>query len=302
MRDILVRIVLLCLGLAWADRHHHLQPTDTSSLSTPLIVDPNAPSASEQSNIQSIVSILEAEPSAAEDTSSTTTANGDAWEYQVFGTALNSLESSGTGTAASSSDAAKAGGAGGDGGGAGSSNSDTASSGSTGSSSSDTTAIQKEIILLTSLINHGQEIAKQLPAKQQRLNQLKAELNAAMGNQASQDAQQQLGEQQALQTAIQAKITELQQKLQDLQTTDAKLQASIDKVKAAVATNSQVTQKLNQAAAVASVGGPDAASGTTSGSSEAAPTTATPAASASGTTSFLEKMTKHSGRRGKTTS
>jgi len=240
---------------------------DSGTLTQPLIVDPNAPTEAQQANLASIAQVFADEPAAASVDQTQSPSAEDAILGLLVGGQTGGAAAAGGGGAA----------AGGGGGSTDTSSSDTASTdnsggGGSGSSSTDTSAITTEIKLLSNLIQHGKAIAAALPAKEQRLNALAAQLNAANGAQAAQGAQQKLQEQQLLLQEIQLKIAALKQKLEDLQTTETKLQTSINNVQAAVNTNTQVQHQLNQEAAVAEAGGA-AASGGASGSAavQAAP-------------------------------
>jgi len=222
---------------------HQVDPTDTSSLTKPLIVDPNALSEADAQNVANIAQILADAPASADDPPPS--ANQDDLANMLdagSGTGSTSTTSSSTDTSStdSSSD---------------SSDSSDSSSDSSSSSADQTSAIEKEIKLLTSLVDHGKAIAAALPDKEQRLKELAAQLAAANSKQKAQGAQAQLAEQKLLLAQIQLKIAALKQKLEDLETTQTKLQASIDKVSGAVDANDQVTHQLNQEAAQASVGG-----------------------------------------------
>jgi len=231
----------------------------SATLTTPLIVDPNAPSDALTTEVSDIAKTLISEPPSAEVTPA------DPTQQDALASMLSATGST------SSSDASGGGGAAAAGG---SSTETTSTTGSSSSSSTDTSAIEEEIKLLSSLVEHGKEIASALPSKEARLNALAAQLKAAQGQAQAQGAQSQLQEQQLLLSEIGLKIAALKQKLEDLQTTQTKLQASITKVQAEVDKNSVLTHNLNQAAAVASVGTP-----ATGGATPAATTTATAASS-----------------------
>jgi len=264
MRSLLLLGVILCVG--WANSQA-LTPTDTSTLTKPLIVDPNALTEAQQQNVASVAQVLANEPASAEE--SPPPADEDA---------LAGLLDAGTagdaGSSDSSSNAASNG----------VSSSDSSSDPSSDSSSSqpDTGAIEKEIKLLSSLIDHGKAIAAALPEKEQRLKELSAQLDAAQAGQTAAGAKQQLAEQKLLLAQIELKIGALKQKLEDLDTTHTKLQASISKVESAVSTSDAVTHDLNQKAAAASVGD-------TAGAAPASNAAGAPAAAAPAATSFMEQ-------------
>jgi len=243
-----------------------LDPVDTSSLTKPLIVDPNAPTEAQQESLASIAKIFADEPASA------SVETPSASEEDSLVNLLSAGSASGTG-----------GGAAAGGGGSDSSNGDQSSTDSSSTDSSDSTssdssqaadpsAIEKEIRLLNSLVEHGKAIAAALPAKEQRLQELAAELNSANGKQAAAGASAKLAEQQLLLKEIQLKVVALKQKLEDLETTQTKLQTSIDKVQQAVNTNEAVNHQLDQEVAKASVGGDTttAAGGDTAGAAPAA--------------------------------
>jgi len=222
----------------------------TTGLTKPLIVDPNALSEADAQNVANVAQVLADEPASAKQ--SPPPANEDALAGLLdAGTGGSQSDASGGGAAAGGT----------------ASSTDTSSSTDT-TSSTDASAIEKEIRLLSSLVEHGKAIASALPAKEQRLKELAAELAAANGKTQAAGAEAQLAEQKLLLAEIELKITAMQKKLEDLQTTQTKLQASIFKVESAVSTNNAVNHQLNQEAAVASVGG--ATTGGASGS--AAPT------------------------------
>jgi len=238
-----------------------LEPTD--GLTKPLIVDPNALTEDEAKNVASVAQVLANEPDSAKE--SPPPADEDA---------LAGLLDAAAGTGSSDASAAT------------DSGSDTAAGDSSSDGSSDggdqqnpaaeASAIEKEIKLLSSLVEHGKAIAKALPEKEQRLKELAAQLAAANGKQQAAGAEAQLAEQKLLLAQIQLKITAMKKKLEDLETTETKLKASIDKVENAVNTNDQVNHELNQEAAAASVG-------STTGDSAAAAAQPAPAAA------FLDK-------------
>jgi len=244
MRSLLF-LCFLSVSVVLGNLQHQVDPTDTSSLTQPLIVDPNALSAAAAQNVANIAQILADAPASADDPPPA--ANQDDLANMLdagSGTGSTSTTSSSTDTSStdSSSDSSD-------------SSDDSSSSDSSSSSADQTSAIEKEIKLLTSLVDHGKAIAAALPDKEQRLKELAAQLAAASSKQKAQGAQAQLAEQKLLLAQIQLKIAALKQKLEDLETTQTKLQASIDKVSGAVDANDQVTHQLNQEAAQASVGG-----------------------------------------------
>jgi uncharacterized protein YggU (UPF0235/DUF167 family) len=241
-----------------------LDPTD-GTLTKPLIVDPNALTEDEAKNVATVAQVLANEPDSAKE--SPPPADEDALAGMLDAGA-------GTGGAAAPGADAAAGGA------TDAGASDT-SSDAPADPAAESSAIEKEIKLLSSLIEHGKAIAQALPEKEQRLKELAAKLSAAGAAQRAQGAEAQLAEQKLLLAQIQLKITALKKKLEDLETTETKLKASIDKVEGAVQANDQVTHELNQEAAVASVGG-DASSGAAAAAAPAAAEAAPPAA-------FLDK-------------
>jgi len=262
MRRLIVLVAtLLCVRLCDSGHALSLDPSDTT-LTPPVIENPDQPSESDQQELTRIATIFASAPSSADNPPVNTDQEDDLANILLGagGTATQGA------TGAESNDASEA-------------NTNSAA-GSTGTANQ--ANIQKEIQLLTTLISHGQAIAQALPAKEQRLAELKAQLNAALGQQAQDGANAQLQEQEQLLTAIQAKITQLKQKLEDLETTETKLEASIAKVKQAVSNNEQVTHQLNQAAAKASVEAPGS-TGANSGGAAAG-------TSAAGTASFLEEV------------
>jgi hypothetical protein len=209
-------------------------------LTKPLIVDPNALTEEQQKNVADVAQVLANEPPSAKE--SPPAADEDA---------LAGLLQAGTG-GAGGSDAAPSTDASTD---PSTDNASEAPSSETASSAAEASAIEKEIRLLNTLIEHGKAIAQALPEKEQRLKELSAKLDAANAGQRAAGAEAQLAEQKLLLATIQLKITALKKKLEDLETTETKLKASIDKVQNAVNSNAEVTHELNQAAAVASVGG-----------------------------------------------
>jgi len=254
-------LCFLFFSVVLASNAKGLEPTD--GLTKPLIVDRNALTEAEAKNVADVAQVLANEPEAAKE--SPPSPDEDA---------LAGLLQAGTG-GAGGSDAAPS-----------DTSTDTSSDSSEAPASSDTassaaeaSAIEKEITLLNSLIEHGKAIAAALPEKEQRLKELSAKLDAANAGQRAAGAEAQLAEQKLLLAQIQLKITALKKKLEDLETTETKLQASIDKVQSAVNSNAEVTHTLNQAAAVASVGE------ATTGGADAAATTADAAAAAA----FLDK-------------
>jgi len=210
-----------------------LAQVDTSSLTKPLIVDPNAPSDAQQAALTQTVQILADEPASA-------TQDPVSADDSIAG-----MLDAGSG----SSDAAAGGGGASTTGGGGSSDSQAQAS-----------AITKEIQLLTSLVEHGKAIAAALPDKEKRLNELSAQLNAVQGDAAAKSASDKVSEQELLLAQINLKIAAFKKKLEDLETTQTKLSASVAKLQAAASQTQEVQHQLNQEAAVASVGGP-AASG-----------------------------------------
>jgi len=225
--------LVLCGWFAVAITHTQ---TPSSTLTTPLIVDPSAPSAAESADLANIAQVFANEPPSAE-VSTPSPSEADAL--------VNLLAAGSTGGTGSDASA---------GGGGGAASTDTGSSDTGSSSQPSQDAIETEIKLLNSLVEHGKAIAAALPAKEQRLQELAAQLNAAKAGDMAKGAQSQLESQQLLLKEIQLKEVALNTKLNDLKTTEAKLSASVDKLQKAVNTNSQVTQALNTEAAVASVG------------------------------------------------
>jgi len=226
--------LVLCVWFAVAIR---ARQTPSSTLTTPLIVDPNAPSAAESADLANIAQVFANEPPSAE-VSTPSPSQADAL--------VNLLAAGSTGGTGSDASAAGGGGC--------AASTDTGSSETGSSSQPSQDAIETEIKLLNSLVEHGKAIAAALPAKEQRLQELAAQLNAAKAGDMAKGAQSQLESQQLLLKEIQLKEVALTTKLNDLKTTEAKLSASVDKLQKAVNTNSQVTQALNTEAAVASVG------------------------------------------------
>jgi len=259
--------LFLCLLFSVALATKQINPTDGSGLTKPLIVDPNAPTEAESANLANIATIFASEPASASQAPPSA-----AEEDQLVGL-LAATGGAATGGAAASTDTPAAGGTA-----AGSSD----SSSQTDSSQESQSAIETEIKLLSSLVEHGKAIAAALPDKENRLKSLAAQLNAAKGAAASQGAQAKLAEQELLLAQIQLKITALQTKLEDLQTTETKLTASINQVKQATANTNAVAHVLNQEAAVASVGG-----GTTAAATTGSPS---PAAVQAAPTSFLDDV------------
>jgi len=232
MRAVLLSLCFLALGV-WSSEV--LDPTD--GLTKPLIVDPNQLSEADAANVASVAQVLANEPESAK--ASPPSADEDA---------LAGLLDAGTGGSTDTPTDAAAGGTG----------SDSSSTDETPDSSNpaaEASAIEKEIKLLTSLVEHGKAIAKALPEKEQRLKELAAQLAAANGKQQAAGAEAQLAEQKLLLAQIELKISAMKKKLEDLETTHTKLQASISKVESAVNTNDAVNHELNQEAAAASVGG-----------------------------------------------
>jgi hypothetical protein len=233
MRAVLLSLCFLALGV-WSSEV--LDPTD--GLTKPLIVDPNQLSEADAANVASVAQVLANEPESAK--ASPPSADEDA---------LAGLLDAGTGgstDAPTDGSNAAAGGTGSD------SSTDSPDSSNPAAEAS---AIEKEIKLLTSLVEHGKAIAKALPEKEQRLKELAAQLAAANGKQQAAGAEAQLAEQKLLLAQIELKVSAMKKKLEDLETTHTKLQASISKVESAVNTNDAVNHQLNQEAAAASVGG-----------------------------------------------
>jgi hypothetical protein len=211
-------------------------------------VDPNAPSEETTNNVAHVAEILSSEPPSA----AQPPADPNAADVLV-----NLLTASGdAGDEASPNETGAEDTAG-----------ETQGSESEPSPQENESAIEKEIKLLSSLVEHGKQIAKALPEKEQRLKELEAQLDAAKGAEASKGAEAKLAEQELLLSEIRLKIAALKKKLEDLQTTETKLVASIDKVKKAVDTNAEVTHELNQAAAKASVGDATEGAGSTASAS-----------------------------------
>jgi len=258
--------LFLCLlfSVALATQGKRITPADGSGLTKPLIVDPNAPTEAESANLANIATIFASEPASASQAPPSA-----AEEDQLVGL----LAATGGATTGGAAAAPAAGGTAAGG-------SDTSSQ--TDSSQESQSAIETEIKLLSSLVEHGKAIAAALPDKENRLKSLAAQLNAAKGAAASQGAQAKLAEQELLLAQIQLKITALQKKLEDLQTTETKLTASINQVKQATANTNAVAHVLNQEAAVASVGGGTTAAATTG--------SASPAAVQAAPTSFLDDI------------
>jgi uncharacterized coiled-coil protein SlyX len=224
-----------------------------------LIVDPNAPSEETTSNVARVAEILSSEPPSA----AQPPADPNAADVLV-----NLLAASGTGEPPSTEPGEDT-------------QPGNEEQGSEQSSQPSQSAIEQEIKLLSSLVEHGKAIAKALPEKEQRLKELEAQLDAAKGAEASKGAEAKLAEQELLLSEIRLKIDALKKKLEDLQTTETKLVASIDKVKKAVDTNAEVTHELNQAAAKASVGDSTEGAGSTA-------STEAPAAGVQPATSFVD--------------
>jgi len=225
-----------------------VQTNADPELTKPLIVDPNALTAAEAENVASVAQVLANEPEAAK--VDPPAADEDALAeglIQTPGATTAEATAGETGTGSAEGE---------EGGEEGSAN-----------PAEEASAIEKEIKLLNSLVEHGKAIAKALPEKEARLKELSAKLAAANGQQQAAGAAAQLAEQKLLLAQIQLKITALKKKLEDLETTETKLKASIEKVESAVQTNDEVNHELNQEAAVASVGTETAAAGAT----EAAP-------------------------------
>jgi hypothetical protein len=216
-----------------------------ATLTKPLIVDPNAPSEDQVTNVAAISKVLISEPPSA------SVETPDPSETDAI---AGMLDASPAAADEGSTPAAPAGGD------SSSESTDGSDSTSEEGGSSDSTsqenqsAIEKEIKLLTSLVEHGKAIAAALPEKEKRLNELAAQLNAAKAGELAKGAEAKLAEQELLLKEIQLKIQALKKKLEDLETTETKLTASIDKVRRAVNTNEEVTHELNQEAAKASVG------------------------------------------------
>jgi hypothetical protein len=236
---------------------------DPAELTKPLIVDPNALTEEQQQNVASVAQVLANEPPSASEAPPAADEDALAGLLDAGGAGTGSTDSSNAPASASESD------------------SGDSSSDEGGDSSSDpkaeSAAIEKEIKLLSSLIEHGKAIAAALPEKEQRLKELSAKLDAAGASQKAAGAKQQLAEQKLLLAQIELKIGALKQKLEDLETTQTKLQASIAKVESAVDSSAAVEHDLNQKAAVASVG--DATGAAASTDAAGAPAAAAPAAS-----------------------
>jgi len=231
-------LVLCFLYFSGVLANQALDPIDTTGLTKPLIVDPNALTDQESANVASVAQLLANEPASAKE--SPPPADEDALAGLLDAGTGSSDSTSSTDTNAATNSV---------------SSSDTSSDSTDSSSSStNTDAITKEIQLLTSLIDHGKAIAAALPAKEQRLNELSAQLDAAGASQKAAGAKQQLAEQKLLLAQIELKIDAMKQKLEDLDTTHTKLQASITKVEGAVSSSDAVVHDLNQKVAVASVG------------------------------------------------
>jgi len=136
-------------------------------LTKPLIVDPNALSEADAANVESVAKVLASEPPSAK-------AEPPAADEDAL--ADNMLDA-GTAGASTETETPAAGEA-----------TSTDATSTDGSEPAKSSAIEQEIKLLSSLIDHGKAIAQALPEKEQRLKELSAQLAAAQGAEQAQGA------------------------------------------------------------------------------------------------------------------
>jgi len=91
--------------------------------------------------------------------------------------------------------------------------------------------VKKELKNLNNLIKQAKAIVKVLPAKQQRVKELKAELLKLRGISAEEAARQKIKVQQAILDDIQSKESAMNKKVAALKQSEARLLASIERVK-----------------------------------------------------------------------
>jgi hypothetical protein len=234
---VVLALCLLGLSAVEARRSRTLDPVP--KLLKPLIVDPTAPDTpEEQASLDQITSLLGKEPESA---NAPPPVDSDEEEEEA-----ESGSDSESGSESSASGVASA--TGGDG----------PVTATDLKEDPKTAAILTEIAVLEKLIGHGDEILKALPTKKARLDELKAKLEAAAGERATQHAQKKLTEQQGLLSEIDEKIAGLETKLTDLKDTKAKLEASIAEVQKTInggaqeqgeSVASKVTDEIGDAAA-----------------------------------------------------
>lgn len=107
----------------------------------------------------------------------------------------------------------------------------------------------KEVTSLEGLIAQGEKILKVLPRKQQRLALLKKKLSVILDAKAKREASEKLDQQEALLAAIKKREGAMSSRLTALQSSQAKLESSVGKLKGVIAGPVAVGAKAPGAAA-----------------------------------------------------